>query len=171
MSNFALFSTSIYPIKVIWSIAVIWNNDNEVTVIDHCYRINFPRFGSEISYVAALYIYVVFICVATESCCARRVSCSLTLSSISALLLQGCRAGSPSILSQLWKCPGQPLHDSRRGLHQAFLMGQPPLSALLINLLARVKNAQSWKGDAYILSLVHCVGFWQGTHHPRLGHV
>lgn len=39
---------------MILSIAVTWNNGDEVAVIGHCYRIDFPRFESEISYFTAL---------------------------------------------------------------------------------------------------------------------
>lgn len=137
--------------QVIQSIAVIWNNENEVTVIDHCYRINFPRFGSEISYVTAVYIYFFFICAATESCCAQRVSCSLILSSVIHLSPPPAGLQSRTLIHLIPAVEVPGAASAWQTVDEVcirhFLWGNLCcLSASLINLPVRVKNAQFGRG-------------------------
>lgn len=57
VSNLSPFSANIYPIKVVSSTAVPWNNRDGVAVIDHCYRIHFPHFEREISCFTVLCVH------------------------------------------------------------------------------------------------------------------
>lgn len=47
---------------MVQSTAVIWDNRNEVTVIDCCYRINFPCFENKFSYFTSAYTLPLYLC-------------------------------------------------------------------------------------------------------------